>query len=384
MIISSSGVGMSSNRSYSSTTTNKTVSLITNENIADSINLSTDSKNVASQLETIKKDIELDQSIRAQAVQSTSINNNRSKSGDTLQQTIDELVLEEKSKIQSAYEETKSKIELKLKLLRRLIELLQKANAKGVAKFDVSSLTKEYFNLTDFSQSTAVTNSSPQTWKKITATSSFFAEEETTAFTSSGIAKTADGRELSFNITVEMSRSFCEEYQSFTKEDYVFTDPLVINLDSNVASISDQKFLFDLNSDGSKEEISFTNKGSGFLALDKNEDGMINDGSELFGTQSGNGFADLMQYDEDGNNWIDEADSIYNKLKVWTLDEAGNSQLLDLKQANVGAIYLGNTDTQFSLNNASTNQTNGIIRRTGIYLKETGEVGTVQHIDLAL
>ena len=41
--------------------------------------------------------------------------------------------------------------------------------------------------------------------------------------------------------------------------------------------------------------------GSGYLALDKNGDGTINDGSELFGTRNGDGFADLAQYDEDGN-----------------------------------------------------------------------------------
>ena len=41
--------------------------------------------------------------------------------------------------------------------------------------------------------------------------------------------------------------------------------------------------------------------GNAFLSLDKNSDGIINDGSELFGAASGNGFADLAKYDEDGN-----------------------------------------------------------------------------------
>ena len=85
-----------------------------------------------------------------------------------------------------------------------------------------------------------------------------------------------------------------------------------------------------------------------FLLLDRNEDGKINDGSELFGTKSGDGFRDLSEYDEDRNGWIDENDSVFSKLKVWTKDSEGNDKLLNLKQADVGAIYLGNIDTEFS------------------------------------
>ena len=147
--------------------------------------------------------------------------------------------------------------------------------------------------------------------------------------------------------------------------------------------LGQMKTFFDLDADGKEEEMSFVGKGSGFLALDKNGDGTINDGSELFGTQSGDGFKDLAAYDKDGNGWIDEADDIFKDLKVWTKDEEGNNKLLNLKEAGVGAIYLGSADTQFSLNNEQ-NKTNAVIRKTGIYLKESGEVGTVQHVDFAL
>ena len=120
------------------------------------------------------------------------------------------------------------------------------------------------------------------------------------------------------------------------------------------------------------------------MALDKNNDGKINDGTELFGTKSGDGFKDLAEYDEDKNGWIDENDSIFSKLKVWTKDEDGNDRLLNLKEADVGAIYLNNIDTQFSFKNDAGDD-NGVLRKTGIYLKEsTGAAGTVAHVDLAL
>lgn len=74
-------------------------------------------------------------------------------------------------------------------------------------------------------------------------------------------------------------------------------DPLVINLNSSTAQVTDQKFYFDLDADGTADRISMLKSGSGFLALDKNGNGKIDDGSELFGTQSGDGFADLEEYD---------------------------------------------------------------------------------------
>lgn len=222
------------------------------------------------------------------------------------------------------------------------------------------------------------------TWQRITASSGFRTETESTTFASTGIVKTADGRSIDFNVEVSMSRAYMEKCNMLEVQEYIKTDPLMINLDTNIGSVSDQKFFFDLDSDGKEEEISFAGKGSGFLALDKNGDGKINDGSELFGTKSGDGFKDLAKYDEDGNGWIDENDSIYSQLKVWTKDENGNDRLIDLKDADVGAIYLRNADTQFSLKD-DENKLNAEIKKTGIYLKEsTGEVGTLNHVDLVV
>lgn len=222
------------------------------------------------------------------------------------------------------------------------------------------------------------------TWQRITASSGFRTETESTTFASTGIVKTADGRSIDFNVEVSMSRAYMEKCDMLEVQEYIKTDPLMINLDTNIGSVNDQKFFFDLDSDGKEEEISFAGKGSGFLALDKNGDGKINDGSELFGTKSGDGFKDLAEYDEDGNGWIDENDSIYSQLKVWTKDENGNDRLIDLKDADVGAIYLRNADTQFSLKD-DENKLNAEIKKTGIYLKEsTGAVGTLNHVDLVV
>ncbi|MDD3367668.1 MAG: hypothetical protein PHP50_02100 [Lachnospiraceae bacterium] len=211
----------------------------------------------------------------------------------------------------------------------------------------------------------------------------YYEETESTSFSTTGTVVTADGREISFGVELEMSRSFAAYYQeNFYMEQNTMCDPLVINLDGNIADVSDQKFTFDLDTDGVLDSISMLQKGSGFLALDKNGDGSINDGSELFGTASGNGFADLEEYDSDGNGWIDENDPIFEKLLVWAKNDTGEDTLYTLKESGVGAICLQRVNTNFSMKSIN-NTTNGAIRQTGIFLYENGMSGTVQHVDLA-
>ena len=221
--------------------------------------------------------------------------------------------------------------------------------------------------------------------RRVNLTASYYHEEaEDTAFRTSGTVRTADGREISFGLEIGMSRRFREETKIENITEIVdLTDPLVINLDGNIAGLSDQKFMFDIDADGEEESISYLQGGSGYLALDKNGDGVINDGSELFGTKSGDGFADLAEYDADGNGWIDENDPIFDKLLIWAKDENGNDELYTLKEAGVGAICLQRAATDFSLNSQKDNTQNGQIRSTGIFLYENGNTGTMQQLDLA-
>lgn len=212
----------------------------------------------------------------------------------------------------------------------------------------------------------------------------YYQESEQTSFSTTGTVKTADGREISFGLNVEMSRSFASYYssESIRIQKRVLCDPLVINLDGNIAQLSDQTFFFDLDADGEKDEISALGKGSGYLALDKNEDGFINDGNELFGAKSGDGFADLSAYDTDQNGWIDEGDAIWEKLLIWTKDENGEDKCYKLSEKGVGAICLTNAATDFFLKDGQ-NAVNGRIRKTGIFLYENGMAGTIQHLDVA-
>lgn len=387
MIIKSSTVGMSSNRQHIYYEQVESESITEKAGQAVSLEVSPEGKSLMEQLrdyQTQKKEAQ------------------EKKQQENLQNMLKNSIIPNQNS-QKMAEGVKTSYELKLEMLRQMLRALSGMNKtnfwepsnrikqlqsdykKAYASFGMSaSYSAASYQASAVNTVSANPLSGGNVWTRTTVTSAFVTEAEHTAFQTTGIAKTTDGREISFGVSVEMSRAFCAKYESFTQQNYVVTDPLMINLDSNVARVSDMKFMFDIDADGKEEEVSLAGKGSGFLALDKNGDGRINDGSELFGTKSGDGFADLAAYDEDGNGWIDEGDSIFKDLKIWTKDEDGNDVLIDLLEADVGAIYLGNAETEFSLKNAENNDTNGIIRKTGIYLKESGGVGTVQHVDLAV
>jgi len=208
-------------------------------------------------------------------------------------------------------------------------------------------------------------------------------EREKMSFSSEGVIKTSDGREINFTVQLNMSREFASEQHIRFRAGDAAIDPLVINFDAPAAGLTNTKFNFDLDSDGKTDQISFASGGSGFLALDINNDGIINNGHELFGPDSGNGFADLAKHDADGNNWIDENDAVFNRLRIWTRDSEGNDKLFALGEKGVGAIYLGNVSSPFSIK-GSNNQLQGTVASTGIFIRENGTAGTIQHIDLAV
>ncbi|MCR5823057.1 MAG: hypothetical protein K6G60_01355 [Lachnospiraceae bacterium] len=402
MKIDSSNVSMSSTRSYYSYEKVEQESLTVLSSRAATIELSDDSKNLAEQLREKKAEIAEEEKEAAKAKEKEQKEN--------LKKSLEDMV--KANKAHKADLELPTEDDGEIQMLRRILELLKKIRGeKGTPvylndcmKSFAESMNKAQENLAAFAGNMAcnlsgagATVSAPvqanpgqhtvnmTNWTKITVQSAFYMETEATAYRSTGSVKTEDGREISFDLTVEMSRSFTAEYGSMMAESYTMVDPLVINTDGGLSELKDRTFLFDLDGDGKEERIHDLRDGAGFLALDKNGDGKINDGNELFGTKSGDGFKDLAAYDDDGNGWIDENDKIFKKLKIWTKDEKGNDVLLDLKKADVGAIYLGSAKTDFSLKSINNNATMGAVRRTGFFLKEsTGQAGVVQHVDLAV
>ena len=187
-------------------------------------------------------------------------------------------------------------------------------------------------------------------------------------FTAQGYVKTKDGREINFSANFEQ---FKLEY-SYSKTSGKTTDPLVLKLGNN----SSEKKLaeMDLNFDGQNEKF-YIGGENGFLVYDKNNNGYVDDAKELFGPQTNDGFSELSKFDSDKNNWIDENDLEFLKLKIWTTNEQGKEKLVGLLDLNVGAIFLGNVSTPFDYEDH-------MVRSSGVYLSEDGTVGTIRQIDI--
>ena len=208
-----------------------------------------------------------------------------------------------------------------------------------------------------------------------------FSETETVSFAAAGVVRTAEGAEIRFELGFEMSRSYAESVAVGVRAgDARVKDPLVLDFGGPAAALSDVRFDFDLDADGIKERMPLVS-GSGFLAFDRNTNGRIDDGRELFGPASGDGFAELARLDDDANGWIDEADTVWSQLRVWRPDAAGKGSVQSLSEAGVGALHLGRVATPFSLKDAA-NDTQGLMRASGVYLREDGRVGTLSQVDL--
>ncbi len=211
-----------------------------------------------------------------------------------------------------------------------------------------------------------------------------YTEMEQTTFSAQGMVHTSDGKEISFDLNLAMSRLYHEESSvSIRAGDAVKKDPLVLNFAGTAAQLTDQRFAFDIDSDGKDDMINFTAGGSGFLVFDKDGNGQATDGSELFGTRSGDGFAELAAYDADRNGWIDENDPIFEQLRIWIKDGAGRDQLLSLADKGVGAIGLQHLATPFEVKTAE-NRLQASVLASGVFLQQNGGVGSIQQLDLTV
>ena len=268
----------------------------------------------------------------------------------------------------------------RLALFKAIIERLL---GRKLEVFDPAELSQQDDSSAITTPSATSGNSRVQGWGISYDYYESYYESEQVEFNAEAVIQTSDGREIAASVNLNMSREFFQEQRISLRAGDALKDPLIVNFSGQAAELTQRDFQFDLDLDGQEDQIAFVAPGSGFLALDNNGDGKINDGSELFGPRTGSGFKELASYDEDGNGWIDEQDSVYDRLRIWSRSDDGQMQLIGLGARGVGAIYLGSLTTPFELNNSS-NETLGKIRETGIYLDEDGKAGTLQQLDLVI
>jgi hypothetical protein len=73
----------------------------------------------------------------------------------------------------------------------------------------------------------------------------------------------------------------------------------------------------DLDSDGFAEGTGWVSASDGLLVRDNNGNGIIDNGSKLFGTSTRNGFEVLRALDSNGDNVITSANTDWSTLRIW-------------------------------------------------------------------
>ena len=179
------------------------------------------------------------------------------------------------------------------------------------------------------------------------------------------------------------------EHTNKGKKYYVY-DPLALDLDGNgIRTVAANQFsgsLFDHDGDGIRTASGWVGKEDGLLVYDRNGDGIINNGSELFGDatrlQNGgtaaHGFAALADLDNNGDGKIDAADKAFSSLRVWRdLNQDGISQegeLLTLEQAKVRSLSTSFRNTNRSLGDGNTLAQDGSYTTTDGQTRQMGDL----------
>lgn len=161
---------------------------------------------------------------------------------------------------------------------------------------------------------------------------------------------------------------------SLTAEPAQQVDPLVLDLGGQgiMTTGVDDGVIFDMTGDVRLEQVSFVAGDSWFLALDRNNNGRIDDGRELFGDQNGaaNGFDELAKFDDNGDGVINAEDSVFARLQLFRMDADGTQHLKSLEDAGVKSIDLSYRDTAEALNRYD------VIAQLGQFEFADGRTGT--------
>jgi hypothetical protein len=129
-------------------------------------------------------------------------------------------------------------------------------------------------------------------------------------------------------------------------------EPLVFDLDGDGLELTtaEDGVEFDITGDGKTEQTAFVTGDDAFLSLDRNGNGTIDSGKELFGDQHGakNGIEELRKFDDNNDGVIDKNDAVFDQLRLF-IDRNGDgasqsNELVSLHDEGISKISLDAKD----------------------------------------
>lgn len=192
----------------------------------------------------------------------------------------------------------------------------------------------------------------------------------------------------------DVTPDFIKDWFGLNREGHhYYYDPLILDLDGDgIETVAHNKLngaLFDNDADGLKTATGWVSPHDGLLVLDRNGDGIINDGTEVFGDNTSlkngekakHGFDALADLDTDKNGKVDATDEDFNKLKVWRdLNQDGKSQeneLFSLTDLGIKSLNVNYKDTNTTLAG------NNILTQVGSYEKMDGTTHTMGDVNFS-
>jgi hypothetical protein len=172
-------------------------------------------------------------------------------------------------------------------------------------------------------------------------------------------------------------------------------DPLAIDLDGDgieTVGVGSNPILFDHNADGIRTGTGWVTGDDAWLALDRDGNGTIDSGRELFGVDTllsgtpgfdavyaSTGFEALRTLDANADNVFDAQDSAFTQVRLWRdANQDGTSQaseLTTLADQNVVAISLNASATTVNLGNGNTISGTATVTRSNGSTTEVDAVG---------
>lgn len=212
-----------------------------------------------------------------------------------------------------------------------------------------------------------------------------------------GLNKSWESFVRDFNADVDRVNALINERWSQGLSVVPRYDPLVLDIDGDgVETIAaNSGITFDFDGDGLKTGTGWVNGDDGFLVLDRQTNGVIDNGGELFGVdtiksngqKAKDGFDALRDLDSNADGVFDSQDTEFTNVRIWQdLNQDGVSQTHELKSLanhNIIAINLGSTSTNQNSNGNLISAVGTFVRGDGSESSVNGNLSQAANLDLA-